>query len=1171
MKNQNVDTLSADHIDPSFSNEETLRLILNNLEDTFLVVDRNLDIVISSEHTRRKIREYFGVEVRQGMSVLRLAPVERHPALIELYKEVFEGAERRSESRALVNDHIIFTENHFKPARNNKGEIIGAIVSSHNITENKKAEILLRDVEERWRFALEGGKQGVWDWNIQTGEAFYSFKRLYGYDDHEMQDRIEEWERLIHPDDRMKVEQSIQNHVSSAVPYMESTYRIRTKDGHIKWILSRGMVITCDEENRPLRMIGTHTDVTAQMETREKLRTSEKQYRALFEANPLPCWIYETDTLRVLEVNEAATQHYGYTRQEFLQLNILQLHPAEGMERTRAVMTAAGSKQSEALNNLQHCRKDGDRIFVDLRINTIEYRGISAKLVVAHDVTAKVNNERQLRKSNERFFYAAKAASEALWEWDVETQEFYVSQAYTEIFGWTVDEHRQFDEWHNYIHPDDRKETTEGYYATLDNPALNRWSKEYRYLKADGTYAVVIDNAVILRNEQGQAMKIIGAIQDISNQKNVEAELKKSNERFVLVSRAASDAIYDWEIDTDHLHWGEGLTTLFGFQPDEVPVSRWEKLIHPDDRNRVLSSLQEALNDPGRTFWKEEYRFAKSGVGFSYVFDRCFIIRDEAGKAFRLIGSMQDISERKYNEQLLSLESSIFELSTNPTITFRNLIEKLLKGLEEIQPGITTAVFQLQEDDTISLLSAPGMPDDFGEMLDGLKVGPDDGTCGPAMWQRQTVIVEDVTTDPLWDRFRYLPERFGFRANTSLPITNSSGKVMGALSVYYPQTKVPSQAELVTLERIRNIIRILMEQYWGLNNIRVANERFDIMMKATHDLIWDWDLETNIIYRDELGLKKVYGISSNDSIKGIYQWLGRIHPEDQGRAEHVINDVIQATDQDTFDLEYRFRRDDGTYSHVYDRCMILRNDKGKPVRMIGAAQDVTERKRLEHELLQNELERQKAINQATVDTQEQERSEIGKELHDNVNQVLTTTKLYLELAHTNAELKEELILKSTKNIVSVINEIRQLSRSLMDPSIGDLGLVDSIHDLIENINLTRKLHVNLRADHRIEGLLNKNQKLTIFRIIQEALNNAIKHAKATTVIVSFRIMKESMSVSIQDDGVGFQPGHIRKGAGLKNIQNRIYLINGTQTIQSAPGKGCKITIKFPLNNNNHSN
>ena len=239
--------------------------------------------------------------------------------------------------------------------------------------------------------------------------------------------------------------------------------------------------------------------------------------------------------------------------------------------------------------------------------------------------------------------------------------------------------------------------------------------------------------------------------------------------------------------------------------------------------------------------------------------------------------------------------------------------------------------------------------------------------------------------------------------------------------------------------------------------------------------------------------------------------------------------------------------------------------------MIGAAQDVTDRKKLEHELLQKELDRQKSISQATIDTQEEERSQIRKELHDNVNQVLTTTKLYLDLSLSSPELKDELIKKSSKNIIYVINEIRQLSRSLMDPSIGDLGLIDSINDLVDNINITRKLHVSLSANSELEKLLAENQKLTVFRIIQEAMNNTLKYAQATTVNIRIRQVGEEAELQIVDDGKGFNPETVKKGAGLKNIQNRVYLTNGRLTIDSAPGKGCKIVINFPINNNLKSN
>jgi signal transduction histidine kinase len=134
----------------------------------------------------------------------------------------------------------------------------------------------------------------------------------------------------------------------------------------------------------------------------------------------------------------------------------------------------------------------------------------------------------------------------------------------------------------------------------------------------------------------------------------------------------------------------------------------------------------------------------------------------------------------------------------------------------------------------------------------------------------------------------------------------------------------------------------------------------------------------------------------------------------------------------------------------------------------------------------------------------------------------------------------------------------------MDPTIGDLGLIDSINDLIENINLTRRLHVTLAADRTLESVLSKHHKLTIFRILQEALNNAMKHAKATTVAISFKLSHDNMEVLIKDDGIGFDPSLVKMGAGLKNIQNRVYLINGTYTIESAFKKGCEIKINFPI-------
>lgn len=346
--------------------------------------------------------------------------------------------------------------------------------------------------------------------------------------------------------------------------------------------------------------------------------------------------------------------------------------------------------------------------------------------------------------------------------------------------------------------------------------------------------------------------------------------------------------------------------------------------------------------------------------------------------------------------------------------------------------------------------------------------------------------------------------------------------------------------------------------------LKQINDRFNSIMRATHELLWEWDIENNKMFRTKEGIQNVLPLSGNSPAEKMAPLLQRVHPDDQGKIRLILDNVLQAPHRQTFELEYRFRRRNGDYAYVYDRAILLRDEAGNPFRVIGSAQNISERKRLEEELLRNQLEYQRLLHKATVESQEAERAEIGKELHDNINQVLTTTKLYLELAITNKDLKEDLVKKSLDNISSIIQEIRLLSRSLMDPSIGDLGLTDTIRDLIENMHLTQQIKVDLSAEESIEALLDSQQKLTLFRIIQESLNNVLRHSKATSVSIEITVFDTNAKLVISDNGIGFIPEAIRKGAGLKNIQNRIYLINGTLQLKASPGKGCSIELQFPL-------
>ncbi len=900
--------------------------------------------------------------------------------------------------------------------------------------------------------------------------------------------------------------------------------------------------------------------ITAKDRTEEK-RSLEK-YRYFFYNHPIAMWKYDTASLKIIEANDAALALYGYNNDEFLNLTIKDLRPAEDIPKLEEELKTLNKDHSQTHTICRHKKKSGEIFYVEVFGREI-FPGIkNRRLESVIDVTEKIKVENELKLSHERFEMASIASSDALWEWNPLTREFFISPAYSRILGRASNEYFKLDNWHENIHPDDKADTIKKYFDSLSDPKIFKWEMNYRLKKSDGTYAFISDKAIVTRDETGKAIRVVGALKDITIEKQAEEDLRRSNERFILASKAASDAIYEWEIENDHLYWGEGFYTLFQYSEPVRTIIEWKKLVHPQDREIASGSLQHVLKNPAASFWKSDYRFKKNDHTYRHVLDRGYIIRNKEGKAIKMIGSIQDITERRLGEDLLAIERTVFEMTSNPDIKIEKVVDYMLQGIGSLHPEAMAAFLFVDENFNAGYVSAPVFPE-FEILIKG-KIEHSHGSFGSAIYSKQPVSVYVMDQEAFYQKHLKVIKKYNILSCWSFPIVQNTGRVIGCFTLFFKTAREPGAEEKYSIERLSSILRIVWENHWSLQEIKIANERFDNMMKATHDLIWDWNMETNEFYRDPSGVLNVYGISDPSKISNFEKWVEHIHPDDRRHLQKLVGKILNSKRQNQFDMEYRFRKDDGTYSHVYSRGTVIRNTEGKPVRMIGAAQDISERKRLERELLSHELEHQKAINLATVETQEQERREIGKELHDNVNQVLTTTKLYLELAGDNAEMKDELIKKSVQNIRSVINEIRQLSRSLMDPTIGDLGLLSSINDLIENIQLTGKLKIKLEADESVEQRFDANQKLTIFRIIQEALNNAIKHAQAGIVLIKFTLEERQATVIIEDNGVGFDMKTIKTGIGLKNIQNRIYLINGTHKIESMPYKGSRIIIKFPI-------
>jgi PAS domain S-box-containing protein len=177
---------------------------------------------------------------------------------------------------------------------------VQAIVNEmYKIHEKRKVELNLKKSEDRWQFAIEGSNDGIWDWNVLTDEVFYSnrWKEMIGFEPDELEGKLSEWQTRIHPDDVEAVQFKLQQHFNQETADYSAEHRLLCKDGSWKWILDRGKVLQWTSDGKPLRMVGTHTDITERKLVENQLRESEVQYRNLANAGSALIWTSGTDKL----------------------------------------------------------------------------------------------------------------------------------------------------------------------------------------------------------------------------------------------------------------------------------------------------------------------------------------------------------------------------------------------------------------------------------------------------------------------------------------------------------------------------------------------------------------------------------------------------------------------------------------------------------------------------------------------------------------------------------------------------------------------------------------------------------------------------------------------------------------------------------------------------------
>ncbi len=578
----------------------------------------------------------------------------------------------------------------------------------------------------------------------------------------------------------------------------------------------------------------------------------------------------------------------------------------------------------------------------------------------------------------------------------------------------------------------------------------------------------------------------------------------------------------------------------------------WRSHIHPEDRERTIATT-EAEIAAGRDFVHEYRMLAADG--------RAVWVRDSVTITPGRLHSLKvDVTARKRSEALLAGESNVLTLIAAGQPLDR-VLDRLCRVIDALDDDSLCSVL-LVEDGRLRGIAGPRLPEDYVRAVDGLAIGPAVGSCGTAAYRRQPVIVEDIATDPLWEAYRALALPHGLRACWSLPILDATGLPLATVAVYYRTPRVPTAEEHALIARTARLAGIAIERTRAEQALRASEERYRTLITNIPDVVWLTDSQGGMVFVSP-HVHRVGGYTAEELYRaGPSAWFGRVHPDDLPLVQRHFVALFGGPGR-TFDLEYRMQHKDGRWIWIHDRAVTTYEAHGITY-AYGIYTDITDRKRAEEirALLLNQV----------ITVQEEERRRIARELHDETAQSLASLLLGLSALRESRTLKGARAAAAELHQVTTraLAEVRRLAGGLRPSALDDLGLPDAVTRYAADFGATRGLAIEVDTGGLGAGRMPPAVETALYRIMQEALSNVARHAGARHARVQLDRFGAMVSMVVSDDGAGFDPDRppapatAAHGLGIHTMRERALVLNGTLTIQSAPGRGTRVSVEIPV-------
>jgi PAS domain S-box-containing protein len=798
----------------SYTEESDYKFLINNMEESFVFVDRNLKVVSFNNQFRALYNICFKTDVNVGDYVIERVRPDRKVHIQEIFKSVFSGQVAESETEFISsNNSVVTLSMHYKPAFDYSGRVIGALITIVDITEKKRRLQVLKD--------------------------------------------------------------------------------------------------------------------------------SEEKYRHLFQFSPLPQWIYELESFRIIDVNETAIKHYGYSREEFLSMTLMDLRPE-----TEIHKLMAAHQNIHSINEVRnfgvflHRKKNGDLIRVDVSAYPLNNNGKKNIMAIYNDVTEKYNAFQRLKESEAKLQASQKIAHIGYFELNNETQKLYWSD---EIFNiWQLEPQKNqpdFDYIIKHIHPDDRDEVVK----MMNSESRGEGDSEsiHRIVLDDGTLKwiqlrwsrVMHDNKLVL---------VEGTVQDITESKLEFEKLLLNEVRYEYIMEATSDAIWDWDLISDKIHLGQGFQTLFGYKVGEENSGHefWKKNIHHSDYQRVTGDLNEVAKR-FESIWKIEYKLRKNNGDYAYVSDKGILIRNEDNEITRMIGVIQDISIEKNKELQKSLIADLSLTFSNLEASLEEILNEFLKRIISFGNFSISEIWLLNEDKSkLNLISKATISKEldvfYNKSTDFISFASGEGIPGKTFQTGTNQTFFDIDKNPEFmrhdaARIAGLVTAYGFPIKVKDEVIGVF--VLGLRANEYDPFKIAALDE--------NFLKVLsseIERKIVHDALIDSEKQYSTLFHLNPEPMWVYDIETLKFLDVNKAAVDQYGYSREEFLS---MTIKDIRPkEDIPLLKESIKWAKEHSEMG-FDSKFRHLRKDGSILIVEIKNNIIRH-QGRDVKLI-LAHNITER------------------------------------------------------------------------------------------------------------------------------------------------------------------------------------------------------------------------------------